>query len=364
MRGNAAVGGHNAQVTATVLVVDDDPDVLASLERGLRLSGFTVLTASDGAVALRVVADAAPDAVVLDMNMPVLDGTGVVTALRRAGNEVPICVLSARSSVDDRIAGLESGADDYLVKPFVLAELVARIRAMLRRRSVVVAATDTDPPIVVGPLAVDLAGRRVWLGDTEITLTKREFELTEVLARNAGVVLSRERLLDLVWLRLRRRHQRGGRVRRLPAPQVRDRRHPTARAHRARRGLRVAGTDMRPQSLRARVAAATALGATIVVAAVGVYLALAIARNNLQQLDRRLETASRVLVVNAGAAAPFLNVLGDGGAFAVTIRAGEKVVSSTSSRLPELDPDRTPSTSPGPRSAPSPPRWVPTPRPS
>ncbi len=132
-------------MTATVLVVDDDPDVLASLERGLRLSGFTVLTASDGAVALRVVADAAPDAVVLDMNMPVLDGTGVVTALRRAGNEVPICVLSARSSVDDRIAGLESGADDYLVKPFVLAELVARIRAMLRRRSVVVAATDTDP---------------------------------------------------------------------------------------------------------------------------------------------------------------------------------------------------------------------------
>lgn len=199
MRGNAAVGGHNAQVTATVLVVDDDPDVLASLERGLRLSGFTVLTASDGAVALEVVADAAPDAVVLDMNMPVLDGTGVVTALRRAGNEVPICVLSARSSVDDRIAGLESGADDYLVKPFVLAELVARIRAMLRRRSVAVAATDTDPPIVVGPLSVDLAGRRVWLADTEITLTKREFELTEVLARNAGVVLSRERLLDLVW---------------------------------------------------------------------------------------------------------------------------------------------------------------------
>lgn len=95
---------------------------------------------------------------------------------------------------------------------------------------------------------------------------------------------------------------------------------------------------MRPRSLRARVAAATALGATIVVAAVGVYLALAIARNNLQQLDRRLETASRVLIVNAGAAAPFLNVLGDGGAFAVTIRSGDKVVSSTSSRLPALDP--------------------------
>lgn len=193
--------GHNAQVTASaaVLVVDDDPDVLASLERGLRLSGFTVLTASDGAVALKVVADAAPDVVVLDMNMPVLDGTGVVTALRAAGNDVPICVLSARSSVDDRIAGLESGADDYLVKPFVLAELVARIRAMLRRRSASAAGPASDPPIVVGPLAVDVAGRRVRLGEREIPLTKREFELTEVLARNAGVVLSRERLLDLVW---------------------------------------------------------------------------------------------------------------------------------------------------------------------
>ena len=200
MHGTATSDRHNAQVTVTptVLVVDDDPDVRASLERGLRLSGFTVLTASDGAVALRVVADAAPDAVVLDMNMPVLDGTGVVTALRSAGNDVPICVLSARSSVDDRIAGLESGADDYLVKPFVLAELVARIRAMLRRRAVA-ATAETAPPIVVGPLSVDVAGRRVRLNGTEIPLTKREFELLEVLARNTGVVLSRERLLDLVW---------------------------------------------------------------------------------------------------------------------------------------------------------------------
>ncbi|MGO4201810.1 response regulator transcription factor [Rhodococcus sp. TAF43] len=191
---------HNAHVTtpATVLVVDDDQDVLASLERGLRLSGFTVLTAAYGAIALRVIADVEPDALVLDMNMPVLDGTGVVTALRGMGNDIPICVLSARSSVDDRIAGLESGADDYLVKPFVLAELVARIRAMLRRRSAA-AGPGTEPPLTVGPLSIDLSGRRVWLDDTEIPLTKREFELLEVLARNAGVVLSRERLLDLVW---------------------------------------------------------------------------------------------------------------------------------------------------------------------
>lgn len=186
------------RAAATVLVVDDDSDVLASVERGLRLSGFQVLVARDGAAALRAVAEHAPDAIVLEMNMPVLDGAGVVTALRAMGNDVPICVLSARSSVDDRIAGLESGADDYLVKPFELAELVARIRALLRRR------TDTPEQvapgtITVGPLQLDVAGYRALLHGKEIELTKREFELLSTLARNAGVVLTRERLLELVW---------------------------------------------------------------------------------------------------------------------------------------------------------------------
>ncbi|KZM68965.1 response regulator transcription factor [Nocardia terpenica] len=184
--------------TPTVLLVDDDEDLLASVERGLRLSGFRVLIARDGAAALRCVGEQSPDAIVLDMNMPVLDGAGVVTALRALGNEVPICVLSARNSVDDRIAGLESGADDYLVKPFVLAELVARIRALLRRR------TDANGPttpgaLAVGPLEIDVAGYRALLHGREIDLTKREFELLSTLARNAGVVLSRERLLELVW---------------------------------------------------------------------------------------------------------------------------------------------------------------------
>lgn len=172
--------------------------MLASVQRGLRLSGFDVDVARDGAAALRNVTEHHPDAVVLDMNMPVLDGAGVVTALRAMGNDVPICVLSARASVDDRIAGLESGADDYLVKPFELAELVARIRALLRRRS------DSGVPIApgtitVGPLRVDVAGYRALLHGREIELTKREFELLSTLARNAGVVLSRERLLELVW---------------------------------------------------------------------------------------------------------------------------------------------------------------------
>lgn len=180
---------------ATVLVVDDDEDVLASLRRGLRLSGFTVLTATDGRDALDVVEQHRPDAMVLDMNMPVLDGTGVVTALREAGDDIPICVLSARSAVDDRIAGLESGADDYLTKPFVLAELVARVKAMLRRRP----GGAPSATVRVGDLELDPAGRRVHLRGNPIELTKREFELLEVLARNAGIVLSRDRLLSLVW---------------------------------------------------------------------------------------------------------------------------------------------------------------------
>ncbi|CAB4885141.1 response regulator transcription factor [Rhodococcoides fascians] len=189
---------------ATVLVVDDDTDVLSSLQRGLRLSGFTVITASDGAEALGVVSRTSPDAIVLDINMPVLDGASVVTALRAMGNDIPICVLSARSSVDDRIAGLESGADDYLTKPFVLAELVARIRAMLRRRgtSPVIPVADPGIPnsaVAVGTLVVDIAGYRVHRDGVDIDLTKREFELLAILARNKGVVLTRERLLELVW---------------------------------------------------------------------------------------------------------------------------------------------------------------------
>ncbi|MCZ4519711.1 response regulator transcription factor [Rhodococcus ruber] len=189
---------------ATVLVVDDDADVLSSLQRGLRLSGFTVITASDGAEALGVVSRSTPDAIVLDINMPVLDGASVVTALRAMGNDIPICVLSARSSVDDRIAGLESGADDYLTKPFVLAELVARIRAMLRRRGTnpVVPVIDSGVPnsaVAIGSLVVDIPGYRVHRGGVDIDLTKREFELLAILARNKGVVLTRERLLELVW---------------------------------------------------------------------------------------------------------------------------------------------------------------------
>ncbi|WP_186629198.1 response regulator transcription factor [Rhodococcus sp. BP22] len=186
--------------SATVLVVDDDDDVLSSLQRGLQLSGFTVITAADGAAALTVVSSRSPDVVVLDINMPILDGASVVKALRAMGNDVPICVLSARASVDDRISGLESGADDYLTKPFVLAELVARINAMLRRRaSAPPPAPASTSEISIGELSVDLPGYRAHSGGRELDLTKREFELLAILARNKGVVLTRERLLELVW---------------------------------------------------------------------------------------------------------------------------------------------------------------------
>jgi two-component system response regulator PrrA len=180
-----------------VLVVDDDVDVRASLERALRLSGFAVTTAGDGAQALRAVAADPPDCLVLDVTMPRMDGVAVVTALRALGLDVPVCLLSARSTVDDRVAGLEAGADDYLVKPFALAELVARLRALLRRPAT---PPPGEPPVlVVGPLALDHARRSVRLNGTVVELTKREHELLTVLARHATVVLTRQRLLEEVW---------------------------------------------------------------------------------------------------------------------------------------------------------------------
>jgi two-component system, OmpR family, response regulator PrrA len=177
-----------------VLVVDDDEDIRVSLDRGLRLSGFTVRTAADGEAALHAVAGRVPDCIVLDVGLPGRDGIGVVEALRRADVTVPVLMLSARTSVDDRVTGLAAGADDYLVKPFALAELVARLRALLRR-----VPTAGPSALTVGPLTVDPARRRAAMDGAPVELTRREFDLLETLARNAGIVLSRERLLELVW---------------------------------------------------------------------------------------------------------------------------------------------------------------------
>ncbi|MFE9580237.1 response regulator transcription factor [Nocardia sp. NPDC006044] len=179
-----------------ILVVDDEVRVLASLRRGLELSDFEVVTAGDGAEALAMVRSTSPDAMVLDVNMPALDGEGVVTALRAMGNDIPICVLSARSAVTDRIACLERGADDYLTKPFDLGELVARLRALLRRR---VTTERPDAQVRIGQVQIDLAGHRVLAAGTPVDLTKREFEVLAMLADNPGIVLGREQILSTVW---------------------------------------------------------------------------------------------------------------------------------------------------------------------
>ena len=177
-----------------VLVVDDEPAIRRALERALRLEGFTVRTASGGKAALDAVAEAAPDVIVLDIAMPDLDGVAVTSRLRADGIDVPICVVSARDEVDDRVAGLQAGADDYMVKPFALPELIARLHALLRRR--------TEPPSVpvsFEDLHVDPARRQVRRGTRTIDLTRREFDLLETFVRHPSLVLTRAQLLTTVW---------------------------------------------------------------------------------------------------------------------------------------------------------------------
>ena len=177
-----------------VLVVDDEASVRQALERALRLEGFAVSTAAGGRAALAAVAARPPAVVVLDVMMPDLDGVSVVRRMRADGLDVPVCILSARDEVEDRVAGLQAGADDYLVKPFALAELTARLNALLRRRG-----SDGAAPIVVGDLIVDPRRHLVTRGGRALEPTRREFDLIEVFARHPGQVLSREQLLTQVW---------------------------------------------------------------------------------------------------------------------------------------------------------------------
>jgi two-component system, OmpR family, response regulator PrrA len=182
------------QKSPLVLVVDDDKAIRIALERALRLEGFAVQLAEGGRRALELVEERRPGVIVLDVVMPDLSGVTVVSRLRERGIETPICILSARDEVEDRVAGLEAGADDYVVKPFDLEELVARLRALLRR------VPSADGGLLrLGELIVDPARRSVRRGSRAIELTRREFELLEELARHRGVVLSRQQLLERVW---------------------------------------------------------------------------------------------------------------------------------------------------------------------
>jgi two-component system response regulator MprA len=176
-----------------LLVVDDDPDVRDALERALRHAGYAVTTAVHGADALDRLARSPVDLIVLDVLMPMVDGFDACRALRQRGDATPVLVLTARDAVDDRVTGLEAGADDYLVKPFALRELLARIRALLRRSRV--------PHEVLGyaDLTLDLTTRTATRGGRAIPLTRTEFGLLELLLRNAGHVLSYDVIVDEVW---------------------------------------------------------------------------------------------------------------------------------------------------------------------
>ncbi len=176
-----------------VLVADDDPPLRRMLERTLRAEGFAVSLASDGGAALIAAEREAPDVIVLDVAMPGLDGLAVCRRLREKGLPTPILMLTARDAVPDRVAGLEAGADDYLVKPFAVTELIARIRALTRRR------TDPHGPLSYGELTLDPARRTATRRGLAIELTGREAALLELLLRDPARLLSREQAIEEIW---------------------------------------------------------------------------------------------------------------------------------------------------------------------
>jgi len=177
-----------------VLVVEDQPEMNALLVRQLNDAHYSVDGCLNGNDALDYLAGGAYDAVVLDVMLPGVDGLEVLRRRRAAGDKTPVLLLTARDGVEDRVRGLDSGADDYLVKPFALAELLARLRVLIRRRS-----DQVSDVIAVGDLRVDCAARTAARGGQNIALSAREFAVLEYLARNAGVVLSRERISQGVW---------------------------------------------------------------------------------------------------------------------------------------------------------------------
>jgi two-component system response regulator MprA len=177
-----------------ILVVDDEPAVRTALERALRLDGYEVDLAADGRQALDVLAGAAPDAIVLDVLMPELDGLEVCRRLRGAGDRTPVLMLTARDRVKDRVSGLDAGADDYLVKPFALEELTARLRALLRRTG-----HEERELLRFADLTLDPVAHEVSRGGREIELTRTEFLLLELFLRHPRQVLTRTAIFEHVW---------------------------------------------------------------------------------------------------------------------------------------------------------------------
>ncbi|HEY7930775.1 MAG TPA: response regulator transcription factor [Acidimicrobiales bacterium] len=179
-----------------VAIVDDDGAIRTSLGRALRMENYDVELFEDGASALKSIQLRAPDAIVLDLQLPDIDGLEICRRIRRSGDTTPILMLTARDAVNDRVAGLDVGADDYLVKPFDLAELLARLRALLRRRT----PTDTDGSVLrFEDLTLNAQTREVFRGSRRVELTKIEFDLLELFLQHPRQVLTRDQILDLVW---------------------------------------------------------------------------------------------------------------------------------------------------------------------
>ena len=279
-----------------VLVVDDEPAVRQALDRALRFEGYQTEAAEDGPSALGAHAERPADAIVLDVAMPRMDGLEVCRRLRQAGDHTPVLMLTARAAVNDRVAGLDAGADDYLVKPFALEELLARIRALLRRS----APLGDDEVLRFADLSLDPGTREVRRGSRSMELTRTEFLLLELLLRNARQVLPRELIFDRVWGYdfgansnslevyigyLRRKTEAGGEPRLIHT--VRGvgyvLRQPV-------RGVRPVTAWLRRQSFRVRLGAlvAAAVGVTVALAALASYFAV---RHQLySQVDSSLKS--------------------------------------------------------------------------
>lgn len=177
-----------------VLIAEDDDAVRNSLDAALTLEGHQTILAADGQQALKAALEQNPDLAIMDVMMPHLTGTEVTKKIRESGSRLPILILTAREETSDRVAGLDAGADDYMTKPYELEELKARLRALLRRQDSV-----QQDIISAGPVRVDLAGRKAWIGARELSLTKTEYDLLELLVRNQGVVMSRDSIYQAIW---------------------------------------------------------------------------------------------------------------------------------------------------------------------
>ena len=180
---------------STILIAEDDPQIRQALDRILRFEGYDTIPVNDGAAALDALGEHELDAAILDVMMPFVDGMSVVRRLREKGDQLPVLMLTARTATADRVAGLDAGADDYLPKPFELDELLARVRALLRRRGPGIVASN----LAVADLVVDTAKRLVHRGDREIHLTKTEFDILALLMANVDIVMSRSQLYEEIW---------------------------------------------------------------------------------------------------------------------------------------------------------------------